>query len=271
MPAATQGDSGNDPARRSGVRALVRGLEVLRHVNAGDDPRPAAIARALGLPRPTVHRLVATLCAAGYLAGPDEDGRLRITALAAQLGDGYGTRSAVAQAAQPVFAAWAEQIVWPMAISVYRDAAMVIEATTHHQSPLSLDSGMSGVRLPMLRTSAGRAYLAHCPPEEAGLILSHLRRLGDPADAPFLEPQVLEPMLARIRSQGWALRDEGGYRAHTSSVSMPVPVRGVTVASVSVVWNRTALSAAQALDRYAGPLASIAAEIGAALEAEQRD
>ncbi|MCC6008864.1 MAG: helix-turn-helix domain-containing protein, partial [Rhodobacteraceae bacterium] len=233
MTATTQDDSGRGSGRRSEVRALVRGLEVLRHVNAGGDPRPAAIARALGLPRPTVHRLVATLCAAGYLSGPDEDGRLRITALAAQLGDGYGIQSSVAQAAQPVFAAWTERIVWPMAISRYRDAAMVIEATTHHQSPLSLDSGMSGVRLPMLRTSAGRVYLAHCPPEEAALILSHLRWLGDPADTPFLTPEVLEPMLAGIRSQGWALRDEGGYRAHTSSVSRPVRTLGVSAASVS--------------------------------------
>ena len=53
----------------------------------------------------------------------------------------------------------------------YDNAAMVIKETTHSWSPLSIDRGMTGYRLPVLQISAGRANLAFCPGEERELSL----------------------------------------------------------------------------------------------------
>ena len=47
------------PKCSENVRALIRGLAILRFVNAAGDPRPSEIAAGLSLPRPTVYRLAA--------------------------------------------------------------------------------------------------------------------------------------------------------------------------------------------------------------------
>jgi IclR family mhp operon transcriptional activator len=52
-PAAEKSRQKSAGARES-VRALTRGLAILRFVNAAGDPRPSEIAAGLDLPRPTV-------------------------------------------------------------------------------------------------------------------------------------------------------------------------------------------------------------------------
>ena len=148
----------SDTPRRSRGRAGAdRGLAILRYVNAAGDPRPSEIAVGLGLPRPTVYRLLQTLEEAGYIVLSPTSNRVRVTRLAAGLGDGFAITSRICQAAGTIFATYAPKVVWPLDISVYENAAMVIQETTHGRSPLSIDRGMTGFRLPMLRTAAGRS------------------------------------------------------------------------------------------------------------------
>jgi Bacterial transcriptional regulator len=94
---------------------------------------------------------------------------------------------------------------------------MVIQETTHARSPLSIDRGMIGKRLPMLRTSAGRAYLAASAPIERDVIINHLRRIDEADDRRFLEPNRLSRMIAETSHRGYAIRNEGEYNPKTSS------------------------------------------------------
>jgi IclR family transcriptional regulator, mhp operon transcriptional activator len=79
---------GKRPERRDSVRALVRGLAILRHVNAVGEARPGEIAQALGIPRPTVYRLIETLEEQRYVVMSPTSNRVRVTRRAASLGDG---------------------------------------------------------------------------------------------------------------------------------------------------------------------------------------
>ncbi len=248
-----------------GVRALLRGLEILRHVNAVGSARPGEIARALDIPRPTVYRLLQTLEEAGYIAFSASSNLARVTRLAASLGEGSAQSTDLCRAAAPLFAEYAARLVWPMDLSVYDNAAMVIQETTHGRSPLSIDRAMIGYRLPVLRTSAGRAYLAFCSEAERGLIIEHLRRLGDPADMFFLQGGWLERMVAETRARGHALRDAGEFRAQTASIAVPVVLDGAVLGCVSLIWIRSALKTAQAVETAAAPLTEIAGRIAAAL------
>jgi len=243
------------------VRALTRGLAILRHVNAAGEARPGEIARALNLPRPTVYRLLETLEEEGYVVFSGSASLVRVTRLAASLGDASALGSELCQAAVPLFADYSARIVWPLDLSLYDNAAMVIQETTHGRSPLSIDRAMIGYRLPVLRTSAGRAYLAFCPEEERALILAHLRRLGDPADEPFLDPSWLARMVAETRARGVALRDAGEFRPQTASIAVPILGAGGVLGCVSMIWIRTAMSARKALDSFGEPLREIAAKI----------
>lgn len=249
------------------VRSLTRGLAILRHVNAEGACRPGEIAAALGLPRPTVYRLLETLEEAGYVAFSASSNRVRVTRLAASLGDAGALTSDLCQIAGPLFADYGARLVWPLDLSVYDNAAMVIQETTHGRSPLSIDRAMIGYRLPMLRTSAGRAYLSFCGTEERELILDHLRRLGDPADMLFLEPHRLERMMGETRAAGFALRDAGEFRAQTASIAAPVLIEGAVAGCVSMIWIRTAMSTRKVLDSYGAPLVELVGKIAAGLSA----
>ncbi|SFJ07575.1 DNA-binding transcriptional regulator [Celeribacter neptunius] len=255
---------------KGSVRALARGLSILRYVNKLGETRPGEIAKALALPRPTVYRLLETLEELGYVTFSATSNYVRVTRLAAALGDGYALTSEMSQTAGPLFAKYGRSMVWPLDLTVYNNAAMVIQETTHGRSPLSIDRGMTGYRLPVLRTSAGRAYLAFCPEEERGLILEHLRRLGDEQDLPYLEERWLNRLISEIRARGVAIRDSGEFNPQTSSIAVPIRAPDArssetVLGCVSMIWIRTAMNTKKALEDYAEPLKEIAARIGGSL------
>ncbi|MFQ0815280.1 transcriptional regulator [Brucella anthropi] len=255
-----------DHAREGCVRALVRGLAVLRQINLLGEARPGEIAAALGLPRPTVYRLLQTLEEEGYVVFSSTNNRVRVTRLAASLGDCSSKTSVLCQAAGPLFSEYLPKIVWPLDLSVYESAAMVIQETTHGRSPLSVDKGMIGYRTPMLRTSAGRAYLAFIPDEERRLIIEHVIRLGQPEDLAFLESTDLDVFFRDIRTKGYATREAGEFRPNTSSIALPVMLDSSVIACVSIIWIRSALSIKDAIEGYMGLLIEIAGKISDALK-----
>jgi IclR family mhp operon transcriptional activator len=265
---ASDEDTLRNAEGRDAVRALTRGLSILRHINAVGEARPGEIARALGIPRPTVYRLIQTLEEQGYVVMSPSSNRVRVTRLAASLGDGFAVTSRICQLAGPLFAEYAPRIVWPLDISVYENAAMVIQETTHGRSPLSIDRGMIGYRLPMLRTSAGRCYLGLCDARERDLILDHVRRLDDPEDRPFLDDRYLGRLLAEVVARGLAYRDAGEFRPQTASIAVPVMVSGAVAAALSVIWIRTAMPLDQALTTLEAPMREISARISTTLDEE---
>ena len=254
------------PDRGEGVRSLLRGLAILRHINAAGSAKPGEIARALAIPRSSVYRLLQTLEEAGYVAFSASSSLVRVTRLAASLGDSSAMHPELCRVAAPLLAEYAARLLWPLDLSVYDNAAMVIQETTHGRSPLSIDRAMTGYRMPMLRTSAGRAYLAFTGEAERDLILDHLRRLGDPADATFLENGWLTRMIAETRERGFAIRDAGEFRMQTASLAMPVMVEGSVRACISLIWIRSAMKTSKAIESAAAPLTELVARIAAALE-----
>jgi IclR family mhp operon transcriptional activator len=242
------------PRQSEGVRAFKRGLDVLREVNRSGGIRAGDVARALDLPRPTVYRLLETLEELGYIARSASDDRFRVTRRALSLGDGYDPGVVICQAAAPYLAELSKALVWPVDLSTYENAAMVVQETTHARSPLSIDRGMIGKRLPMLRTSAGRAYLAACPDHERELILNHLRRIDEADDRPFLETGRLERMIAETQSRGYAIRSEGEYNAKTASIAVPIVRGGAVFGCISIIWIRSALAIEDAIAQFVGPM-----------------
>lgn len=247
------------------VRALTRGLAILQHVNAVGEAKPGDIAKALAIPRSSVYRLLETLEEAGYVAFSASASCVRVTRLAASLGDGSALGSSICQTAAPLLAQYAAQLVWPLDLTIHHNAAMVVQETTHGRSPLSIDRGMVGSCLPMLRTSAGRAYLTFCDQTQRDLILAHIRRLGEKADEPFLEPLWLARMMYETRERRVALRDAGEFRPQTASLAAPIMASNGIVGCVSMIWIRSALNTQDAIESYATPLTELAGRIAASL------
>lgn len=249
------------PRQSEGVRAFKRGLDVLHEVNRSGGIRAGDVARALDLPRPTVYRLLETLEELGYIARSASDDRFRVTRRALSLGDGYDPGVVISQAAAPHLANLSRKLVWPVDLSTYENAAMVVQETTHSRSPLSIDRGMIGKRLPMLRTSAGRAYLTACPPRERDLILNHLRRIDEAEDRPFLDQGRLDRMIAETAARGYAIRSEGEYNPKTASIAVAIVRDGTVFGCISIIWIRSALGIEEAIANFVDPIRSAAAAI----------
>ena len=249
-----------------GVRAFKRGLDVLQEVNRSGGIRAGEVAQRLKLARPTVYRLLETLEELGYIARSSSDERFRVTRRASSLGDGYDPGVVVCQVAAPLIADLSKRLVWPIDLTTYENAAMVIQESTHARSPLSIDRAMIGRRLPMLRTSAGRAYLACCPEPERDVILKHLRVIDDPEDRPYLEQARLFRMIEETARRGYGVRDEGEFIRKTSSIAAPIVHDGLVLGCIAVIWIRTALMLDDAIHQFAQPLQETAAAISVHIE-----
>lgn len=248
------------------VRALMRGLEILRHVNRAGAISPGRLAVELGLPRATVYRLLQTLEASGYVATSSSSNLVRVTRLATELGDGNSITSDLCQAAGKIFQEYAPKVIWPLDLLVYRDGFMDVQETTHGRSPVSIDQGVLGYRLPMLRTSAGRCYLAFCSEPERAIILDHLVRRNDPEDRPFLVPGHLARMIRETKERGIGIREAGEFRAKTASFAVPVLVNDTIVGCVSLIWIRTAMKLQRALEMHEIHLHEIAQHLAHGVE-----
>jgi IclR family transcriptional regulator, mhp operon transcriptional activator len=247
--------------RIEGVRAFKRGLDVLQEVNRSGGIRAGEVAQRLQLARPTVYRLLETLEELGYIARSSSDERFRVTRRASNLGDGYDPSVIVCHAAAPFIAELSKRLIWPIDLSTYENAAMVIQETTHARSPLSIDRAMIGRRLPMLRTSAGRAYLASCPASERDVIVKHLRRIDDPNDGPYLEPARFRRMMEEAALRGFAIRSDGEFNSKTSSIAAPIVHDDMVLGCISIIWINGALKIEEAIDQFARPLKEAAAAI----------
>lgn len=270
-------DHGADPPskRDARVQSLRRGLSLLVEISASGGLRPAELSRRLGLPRPTVYRLLETLEEEGFVSRSSSDGRFRVTLRASNLGAGYSGSAALSHVAGPVLTALGRQLVWPVDLVTCHAGSMVVQETTHARSPLSLDQGMIGKRLPLLRTASGRAYLAHCSLQERAALLDYLRRIDDPADRPFLAEGTVNALIKHVRAAGCAKRSNTGApipgtsASRTCSIGVPVLSGDVLQGCLAVIWLAGAVSFPEANARFLPAMQQAAALIGERLAADK--
>jgi IclR family mhp operon transcriptional activator len=254
-------------SRGAGVRSLRRGLEILAEINRSGSARAGDLARSLGLARPTVYRLLETLEEVGYVARSASDDRFRVTLLAHRLGDGFDRDARLSQVAGPILVELGRALVWPVDLVTCEAGAMVIQETTHDRSPLSIDRGMIGIRLPILRTAAGRTYLAFCAEADRRALIGHLRRLDEAADRPFLAPAALERMIADSVARGYGVRtisDEPiphTSATKTSSIAVPIRTGDGILGCLTIIWLANAVEMPEAVAQFFGPMHQAAAAI----------
>src|SRR5271169_1047159 len=164
------------------IRALNRGLDVLTELNRLERAAINTLAAAVGLPRTTTYRILETLRLAGYVERDAHDDCYRPTIMVRALSEGFDDEALIAHIAKPLLASLGAQIVWPVAVATPLGATMMIRETTDRQSPLALEQYSAGVRVSMLGSAAGRAYLAFCPTPQRDTLLELLARSPLPED-----------------------------------------------------------------------------------------
>jgi IclR family mhp operon transcriptional activator len=116
----------------------------------------------------------------------------------------------------------------------------------------------------VLRTAAGRCYLALCPPKERRAILEMLSRSKAPEDRGARETQRLIKLLDAIRAKGYAIQDRE-INPKTTGIAVPIRLGTRVLGSLSLIWISSALTIEQAEIKFLPMLTSAASQIANAV------
>nr|MDT0657354.1 IclR family transcriptional regulator [Micromonospora sp. DSM 115978] len=213
------------------VQSLERGLAVIRAFDA-EHPQLtlSEVARTTGLTRAAARRFLLTLVELGYMR---TDGRLfSLRPRILELGYAYLSSLSLPEVAQPHMEALVAEVHESCSMSVLDGDEVVYVARVPTKRIMAVAISV-GTRFPAYATSMGRVLLAGQPASwlDHYLETAELRPL---TRRTVTEPAKLRAMLARIRTQGFALVDqelEEGLR------SLAAPIRGedgTVIAAVNV-------------------------------------
>jgi len=259
-------DAANDEGAREStrpIRALNRGLEVLTELNRLERAAINTLANTVGLPRTTTYRILETLRLAGYVERDAHDDCYRPTIMVRALSDGFDDEAMVAHLARPHLKSLCASIVWPIAIATPSGSVMMIRETTDMQSPLALEQYGSGIRVPMLTSAAGRAYLAYCPVPQRETLLELLARSSLPEDRLARSRVEVERILNETRSQGYGMAQRARRVSEETSLAIPVRAQDRVLATISVRYAETAVPLRTAIEQFLPKMRDVVAKIEA--------
>lgn len=248
-------------SRTTSMRSAERTLNVLIALNESAGGTVSSLAAATGISRPSTYRILDVLIQKGFVRkGQGLDDRYELTMRVRTLSAGYRDEDWIREVALPKIATLQQEIVWPTDIATFHDNAMFLRETTRGLSPLTIDRVAVGVRLPLLRTATGRAYLAFCSEGEQQRILENLRTAGRPEDAGVNAPKWVNTLLATTRQRGYGERTEDMF-PKTSAIAIPIFHHQRLLACLNVTFIASVLTPQDAASRYLALLQTAARAI----------
>lgn len=212
------------------IQSIERAAAVLRMLGAAAAPVALSdIARALDLPKATVHGIVTTLCSLGFVAQDASTGRYL-------LGEGLSTLRAGTDPHELRSAAmnWSDQLAARTGLEVHvgvpsPEGVLLV----HHvfRPDDSVQALRIGETQPLHATALGKVLLAHVAGTQGVASLT----LDRYTVRTCVDPVALVRQLEHVRSVGHAV--EGGeLEAATASIAAPVRrIGGLAVGAIAVV------------------------------------
>ncbi|HVF08030.1 MAG TPA: IclR family transcriptional regulator [Actinomycetota bacterium] len=228
------------------------------------DWNASEVARAVGLPVPTAHRILTALKHRGYVSQDDSSKRFRLGLSSMRLGDRARSVVDLRTVALPVLQRLAEHAGETALLTVVSQdhaSGSCLERVESSQ-PLRL-SVSPGRQLPLHAGASQKALLAFMSSRAIDANLgAKLERL---CDATITDPAAMRAELARIRRRGWA----GSFEETNVGVwGVAVPVLGddgVVICAVGVAGPSARLSASSVrtdIERVHAAALEIAAPLG---------
>jgi IclR family mhp operon transcriptional activator len=138
---------------------------------------------------------------------------------------------------------------------------MMIRETTDRESPLALERYSAGVRVPMLGSAAGRAYLAYCRAQERDALLELLSRSPLPEDRMARSRIEVERILNETRTQGYGMTHRARRVSEEISLAIPVRAKDRILATVTVRYAATAVPLRTAVEQFLPKMREVARKI----------
>ncbi|KMS85045.1 IclR family transcriptional regulator [Prauserella rugosa] len=217
------------------VPAVARALDILElFLDADAVLSPPEMTRRLGLPRTTVHELVSTLTARGYLVpAPEQAGGYRLGVRTYQLGSRYAEQLDLAAEGRQVAADVAQTCDETVHVAILEDADVIYIAKVDSTHAVRMVSA-AGRKLPAHCTAVGKMLLAMLPGEVLDERIPVDAALPAMTAASITSPTDLRTHLAEIRERGIAV-EERESNPDVHCVAAPVrDASGAVVAALSI-------------------------------------
>lgn len=246
------------------VRGLSRGLAVLRALNAmpGGIGGVMELARTTGIHRTTVKRLLETLKAEGLVHQKDDGASYALGFEVRRLSEGYVGADWIDGVAAPAMRAHLRALSWPSDLATPDGGFMIVRESTHRVSMLSQHRATIGIRIPMLVSSLGRAWLAWCAEEEREATLSLLRARNDAIGQQARDTNYVKRIVRETRRRGYALnKGEWLSEASVTAIGFPIRIGEHAIGAINLVLQSSLVSEREIAARYVPLLRSLAIEI----------
>lgn len=246
------------------VRGLSRGLAVLRALNAmpGGIGGVVELARATGLHRTTVKRLLETLRTEGLVHHKDVGAAYALGFEVRRLSEGYVGADWVDQVAAPAMRTHLRALSWPSDLATPDSGFMIVRESTHRFSLLSQHRATIGIRIPMLVSAVGRAWLTWCAENEREATLALLQERQDNIGEMARDRSYVKSVLRDTRKRGYAMnRGEWSAEASVTAIAFPIRVGEHAIGGVNLVFQRNQISDREIAVRYVPLLRKLADEI----------
>ena len=156
------------------IRSISRGLAVLRAVNRCRPASLTDIAREVGIPYPSVCRIVQTLINEGLIERIPNSKRYRPTVMVRALSSGYQAEDELVSVAREHIVSLCNEVVWPVSLATRVGQWMMLLDSTHHLTSLTFSNYSPGYTLPLTECATGKAFLAFTEPDQRKAILQNL-------------------------------------------------------------------------------------------------
>ncbi len=245
-----------------GLKSLRKAVRVLECFSI-QEPRLALseIARRVGLPASTTHRILATLRGAGFVEQDGERDQYRLGLKLLELGSVVLATMALHREAAPFIEALARESGETVHLGVFDGSQVVSIEKMDSTHGLAMNVTI-GKGAPAYCTGVGKALLAFQP--EA--VVEHVCRLGLERHTArtITDPRRLARELERVRGTGYAV-DNGEHEPGVCCVAAPVRNHaGKVIASLSVSGPATRITS-EAIPRLAARVKEVAAKLSAQL------
>ncbi|MEU7104067.1 IclR family transcriptional regulator [Streptomyces sp. NPDC046215] len=241
-----------------GVQSLERAFDLLeRMADAGGEVGLSELSTSSGLPLPTIHRLMRTLVACGYVR-QQPNRRYALGPRLIRLGE--SSSRLLGTWARPHLARLVEETgeTANMALLDGDEVVYVAQVPSRHSVRMFTEVGR---RVLPHTTGVGKALLAQSPDDEVRALLA---RTGMPAatEKTITTPDGFLEALARVRESGYAV-DDNEQEIGVRCLAVPVP-NSPTCAAISISGPAGRVTDT-ARDRFVPLLQQAAAELSATL------
>ncbi|VVD61078.1 IclR family transcriptional regulator [Pandoraea eparura] len=223
-------------------QSVDKGLAILAAFGARNRQMSLAqIAEAVGITRSSAQRIVFTLDTLGYVTKDPYTRRYELANKVMEIGCNYVAANPLIESANPFLSAMNSTCDETVALTEPCGTNMVYVASFTSRKPIVAHMAI-GSRMPMYCTSAGRAYLAGLPDEEARALLreSEIKAL---TPATLLDPETILTHVVESRARGFSMNFEEYMLGHMNVGAPVYNKHGRAIAAVHVVapssrWTR---------------------------------